>query len=648
MEENGPLQDPTQVIKENTSGIKSASKFFGRFNSKRGIAFLVILIAIPLTIVLALTTQNYRPRASGGERPPMFLGMATNTSTLGPNKGDLSIISADVEDIKSKTGAYPAVYEMFIELGSPNQISLDVLNYLDSKGITPMISLSPLGYDMGNRRRDGRFSFSNDISTPSTSIPAGQVKFNSSNPASITKVWVSKTSNKTEDDGVLAKTWMPGETVSIFGAYNPNNKASETLAYNDTHLNFTIQNKIDKGTYWELNVSNGSLVSGANGYGVLFANNKPIFISMTPYYARKWGNQQIAQGDLDDRFTSLATKLKDFGKPVIVRYAWEMNGQWFPWSAAWTGWNDKLKPGWNDDPPPNPNRYSGFGRYSMFDMGNGGGNGEVKYVNAWRHIYSLLKGQNGVGATNVLFYWCGDRGTGGYEAYFPGDAYVDYVGFDAYSGIGAQAHANLPALASPAINKLTSLSAKKIIIGELGINSHTKSNDPQGLYNPPPFPTFRKNWLSDGYNYLYNYTYQGDPRIAGVIYFNLLAEKGPNYSNNWLLSNDFSNQANPDPVPEILSTYRTLLANPNFQGRVGGDTTPTVSPSPSPSPSTPETLTGDYDGNGSVDIGDYNLWKSEYLGHNDSGAPVTTKHSDGDGNNVIDMIDYNIWLNNKH
>jgi len=42
----------------------------------------------------------------------------------------------------------------------------------------------------------------------------------------------------------------------------------------------------------------------------------------------------------------------------------------------------------------------------------------------------------------------------------------------------------------------------------------------------------------------------------------------------------------------------------------------------------------------SINIADYNIWRSEFLG------TTNTKRADFDGNNVVDLIDFNIWRNN--
>jgi cytochrome c peroxidase len=51
------------------------------------------------------------------------------------------------------------------------------------------------------------------------------------------------------------------------------------------------------------------------------------------------------------------------------------------------------------------------------------------------------------------------------------------------------------------------------------------------------------------------------------------------------------------------------------------------------------TLPGDYDGNGMVDIADYNLWKANF-------GDTSSLEADGNGNQIVDAADYSIWRDN--
>ena len=203
----------------------------------------------------------------------------------------------------------------------------------------------------------------------------------------------------------------------------------------------------------------------------------------TQQSAQKYSNQSIANGSFDAYFIEWANSAKAYGKPVILRYAWEMNGNWFPWS------------------PYNAN-VNGLNYYDV-------GNTPENYVTAWRHIYNVIKPI----APNVKFFWCPGGNEGGVtymKRFYPGRSYVDYVGFDTYNWNPARTTSN-PALSSVYAGPIgnirevvtgsrTSLSTKPIIVGETGL-----------LVNN----TLRAEKLDFGA--IYN-TY---PDLSGIIYFDV-------------------------------------------------------------------------------------------------------------------------------
>ncbi len=104
----------------------------------------------------------------------------------------------------------------------------------------------------------------------------------------------------------------------------------------------------------------------------------------------------VAAGGRDSYLREQADAVKRFGKPVFVRLDWEMNGTWYP------QWNLPAV-------------------------------SQSAYIVAWRHVYDLFQSE---GAANAAFVWCVNtwRGPGGahVSAWYPGDAYVDWIGVDGY------------------------------------------------------------------------------------------------------------------------------------------------------------------------------------------------------------------------
>jgi hypothetical protein len=114
---------------------------------------------------------------------------------------------------------------------------------------------------------------------------------------------------------------------------------------------------------------------------------------------------EINSGSQDALIKARADAVRDFGSPVFIRWAWEMNGNW----SAWSGTN-------NDS----------YGRHD----------GAAKYIRAWRRIHDIFERE---GATNVSWVWApnGESIPDVYwnrvSAFYPGDRYVDWVGLSAYN-----------------------------------------------------------------------------------------------------------------------------------------------------------------------------------------------------------------------
>jgi len=102
----------------------------------------------------------------------------------------------------------------------------------------------------------------------------------------------------------------------------------------------------------------------------------------------------IAAGGYDGYLRSYADSVRDFGQPVVIGFGHEMNAPWYSW-------------GYGNVPPPT-------------------------FVAAWRHIVTLFRGQ---GAGNVTWLWtlqADEPGTGPVTSWWPGAAYVTWVGIDGY------------------------------------------------------------------------------------------------------------------------------------------------------------------------------------------------------------------------
>jgi hypothetical protein len=110
----------------------------------------------------------------------------------------------------------------------------------------------------------------------------------------------------------------------------------------------------------------------------------------------------VANGGADDWLRSYARAVAVYRGPVILGFAPEMNGSWYPWG----------------DTHVSP----------------------AGYIAAWRHVVSVFRGQ---GARNVTWLWTVNvaiiasgnirsNGVGAATPWWPGAAWVDWVGVDGY------------------------------------------------------------------------------------------------------------------------------------------------------------------------------------------------------------------------
>ncbi|HEY2056130.1 MAG TPA: glycosyl hydrolase [Solirubrobacterales bacterium] len=109
---------------------------------------------------------------------------------------------------------------------------------------------------------------------------------------------------------------------------------------------------------------------------------------------------RLISGQYDGFIREFAIQAREWGHPFFLRFNWEMNGFWFPWSQGVNG----NKPG--------------------------------EYVAAWRHVHDIF---TKVGATNVSWIWCPNVNIFGSNellplaSLYPGNAYVDWTGLDGFN-----------------------------------------------------------------------------------------------------------------------------------------------------------------------------------------------------------------------
>lgn len=140
----------------------------------------------------------------------------------------------------------------------------------------------------------------------------------------------------------------------------------------------------------------------------------------------------ITSGQYDSYIDSSAQLAKNYGKPLLIRFAHEMNLG----SSAWGPGNT--------------------------------GNTPAEFVAAWRYVVTRFAAD---GATNVQWVWSPNVSCGGscpFDAFFPGDAYVNYVALDGYnySSVDGVPWMSFSQIFASSYDDITALSSRPLMIAE--------------------------------------------------------------------------------------------------------------------------------------------------------------------------------------
>jgi Glycosyl hydrolase family 26 len=196
----------------------------------------------------------------------------------------------------------------------------------------------------------------------------------------------------------------------------------------------------------------------------LTATAQSPILTWEPYSHSLW---DIAGGAHDPYLLKSAQIAASWGGELMIRFAHEMNGDWYPWTGS-----------------------------------------PSAYVAAWHHIVTVFRE---AGATNVRWVWSPnvDRtGSMPFSAYFPGDEWVDYIGLDGYNWGATEGNrwSSLKKVFASSYATITQLSAKPLIIAE------TSSSEIGGD---------KAAWIRNGFMKTIP---QDFPRVIGVVWFNASKE----------------------------------------------------------------------------------------------------------------------------
>ena len=186
-----------------------------------------------------------------------------------------------------------------------------------------------------------------------------------------------------------------------------------------------------------------------------------------PRSARYARFANIAGGQHDEYIRRFARDARAFGRPILLRFAHEANGTYFPWS---------------------------IGRF---------GNTPRTYKSAWRHVHRIFRRER---ATNVRFVWsvAKKRCPGGCNPFtrlYPGDRYVDQLGVSVHNWGRMRRWVPMYRGARGVTRQLREVSRKPIIVAESGSN---------------PLGGDKARWIWNGYRKIYRKL----PAIKAIVYLN--------------------------------------------------------------------------------------------------------------------------------
>lgn len=185
----------------------------------------------------------------------------------------------------------------------------------------------------------------------------------------------------------------------------------------------------------------------------------------------------IIAGRWDGYLRGWAKKIRGYGKPVFIRWAHEMNGNWYSW-----GWQPH------------------------------------SYIAAWRHIHTVFQA---AGASNVQWVWCPNTEWGDprskFRQYYPGDRYVDWTCLDAYNSPARKGWIPLSMLIYRSYRDMLAITPKPIMLGEISSGEATPLEAQAGLS--------KAQWIVDALDDVIPTM----PRIKAFLWFNENKQRNGNY-----------------------------------------------------------------------------------------------------------------------
>ena len=235
---------------------------------------------------------------------------------------------------------------------------------------------------------------------------------------------------------------------------------------------------------------------------------------------------QIIAGKWDSYIDMWAESARAFGKSMIVVFANEMNGDWFPWSGIYYGGDD-------------------------WDAAANNWTGPETFRRAYRHVVDRVRAR---GATNIKWMFHANNYSYPLDtwnfapAYYPGPNYVDWLGLSVYGQqFKEEPNPDIPSLLDWPYKELAGLDPQKpIMIAEWATGDFPFSRDGKGMRKP--------EWIKQALE-LFRTRY---PRIKAAVYWH----------ERWQNPDGSYSNLRVNSSVEALNAYREGVGNPDWLGNL--------------------------------------------------------------------------------
>ncbi len=213
--------------------------------------------------------------------------------------------------------------------------------------------------------------------------------------------------------------------------------------------------------------------------GVFYGAGRP-----QEYPEQRFTLQRIIDGDFDDALRAWARAARETNIPLLLSFGAEVNDDWGPWSAKWNGAGET----------------AGYGDPAYPD-------GAERFRDAYRHVVTLFRAE---GAGNVTWFFHADtyppqQGWNTLDWYYPGDAYVDWLGISDYGSLTA---------GGPVVNFTAKLEASDVYRVLTGLSTRPMAVVEMGTVDGPA--RVKAEWIRRAFAALRSGRY---PRIRGAVWW---------------------------------------------------------------------------------------------------------------------------------